>query len=131
MILINGCWVNALSDHNILRFPRQCKNQTVKSSQKSCRIRLLICPVTYSMPPLWYPRLLFSFILLNFCHIYESGRISILPMYRFLETDIGKQQKYERAIQASVDNTGNDLRHKINFENCVKNKSNLFIEHSL
>ena len=52
-------------------------------------------------------------------------------MYRFLETDIGKQQKYERAIQASVDNTGNDLRHKINFENCVKNKSNLFIEHSL
>ena len=52
-------------------------------------------------------------------------------MYRFLETDIGKQQKYERAIQASVDNTGNDLRHKINFENCVKNKSNLSIEHSL
>ena len=52
LTLINGCWVNALSDHNILRFPRQCKNQTVKSSRKSCRIRLLICSVTYSTPPL-------------------------------------------------------------------------------
>ena len=49
----------------------------------------------------------------------------------FLRNWHRKTTKYERAIQASVDNTGNDLRHKINFENCVKNKSNLFIEHSL
>ena len=31
-------------------------------------------------------------------------------------------------MQAFVDNTGNDLRHEIKFENCEKNKNNFFIE---
>ena len=30
-------------------------------------------------------------------------------MYRFVEIHIREQQKYEKRIQASVDDTGNDL----------------------
>ena len=42
---------------------------------------------------------------MNFCHLYELGRVSILSMSRFLETDTREQQKYEKRIQPSVDNT--------------------------
>ena len=41
-------------------------------------------------------------------------------MFRFLETDIREQKKYEKRIQTSVDNTVNDLRYEIKFENCVE-----------
>ena len=47
-------------------------------------------------------------------------------MSRFLETDIGEQQKYEKRIHTFVDYTVNDLRHEFKFENHVKNKSNFF-----
>ena len=50
-------------------------------------------------------------------------------MFRFLETDIREQKKYEKRIQTSVDNTVNDLRYEIKFENCVKDKNNFFITH--
>ena len=43
-------------------------------------------------------------------------------MFHFLETDIRKQKKYEMKTQTHVDNTVNDLRHEIKFENCVKGK---------
>ena len=46
-------------------------------------------------------------------------------MFRFLETDIREQKKYEMRTQTSVDNTVNDLRYEIKFENCVKDKNNL------
>ena len=36
-------------------------------------------------------------------------------MFRFLETDIREQKKYEKRIQTSVDNTVNDLRYEIKF----------------
>ena len=49
-------------------------------------------------------------------------------MFRFLETDIRKQKKYEMRTQTSADNTVNDLRSKIKFENRVKDKNNLFIK---
>ena len=49
-------------------------------------------------------------------------------MFRFLETDIREQKKYEKRIQTSVDNTVNDLRYEINFENNVKDKNNFFIK---
>ena len=48
-------------------------------------------------------------------------------MFHFLESDIREQKKYERRIQTSVDNTVNDLRYEIKFENCVKGKNNFFI----
>ena len=48
-------------------------------------------------------------------------------MFRSLETDIREQKKYEKRIQTSVDNTVNDLRYEINFENCVKDENNFFI----
>ena len=49
-------------------------------------------------------------------------------MFRFLETDIREQKKYEMRTQTSADNTVNDLRSTIKFENRVKDKNNLFIK---
>ena len=54
--------------------------------------------------------------------------VNIVSMFRFLETDIREQKKYEKRIQTSVDNTVNDLRYEIKFENCVKDKNNFFIK---
>ena len=47
-------------------------------------------------------------------------------MSRFLETDIGEQEKYEKRIHTYVDYAVNDLRYEFKFENRVKNKSNFF-----
>ena len=52
-------------------------------------------------------------------------------MFCFLETDIREQKKYEKRIQTSVDNTVNDLRYEIKFENCVKDKNNFFIKRNI
>ena len=49
-------------------------------------------------------------------------------MFRFLETDIREQKKYEKRIQTSVDNTVNDLSYEIKFENGVKDVNNLFVK---
>ena len=49
-------------------------------------------------------------------------------MFHFLETDIREQKKYEMKTQISVDNTINDLRYEIRFENCVKDKNKFFIK---
>ena len=43
-------------------------------------------------------------------------------MLQFLETDIREQNKYEKRIHTSVDNTVNDLRYEIKFENRGKDK---------
>ena len=48
-------------------------------------------------------------------------------MFRFLETHIREQKKYEMRTQTSVDNTVNDLRYETKLENCVKDKNNFFI----
>ena len=49
-------------------------------------------------------------------------------MFHFLETDIREQKKYEMRTQTSVDNTVNDLRYEIKFENIrnVRNIASLF-----
>ena len=52
-------------------------------------------------------------------------------MFGFLETDIREQQKYKKRIQTSVENTANDLRYEIKFENCVKDKKNFFIKRNI
>ena len=49
-------------------------------------------------------------------------------MFLFLETDRREQKKYEMRTQTSVDNTVNDLRYEIKFENCAKDKNNYFIK---
>ena len=49
-------------------------------------------------------------------------------MFRFLETDIKEQKKYEKRIQTSVDNTINDLPYEIKFENHMKDKNNFFVK---
>ena len=41
-------------------------------------------------------------------------------MFNFLDTDIREEKKYEKRIQISVNNTVNDLRYEIKFENRVK-----------
>ena len=61
----------------------------------------------------------------------ELGRVNIVSMFSFLETDIRKHKKYEKRMQTSVDNTVNDLRYEIKFENCVKDKNNFFIKQSI
>ena len=48
-------------------------------------------------------------------------------MFRFVETDIREQKKYENRIQISVDNTVNDLHYEFKFQNRVKDKNNFFI----
>ena len=52
-------------------------------------------------------------------------------MLHFLETDIREQNKYEKRIHTSVDNTVNDLRYEIKFENRVKEKNNFFIKRNI
>ena len=52
-------------------------------------------------------------------------------MFHLLETNIREQKKYEKRIQTSVDNTENDLRYEIKFENCVKNKNDFLIKRSI
>ena len=49
-------------------------------------------------------------------------------MFRFLETDIREQKKYENRIQTSVEKAVNDLRYEIKSENRVKDKINFFIK---
>ena len=52
-------------------------------------------------------------------------------MPHFLENDITEQQKYEKIIQTSVDNTVINLHHEIKFENSSKNTSNFFIKQNI
>ena len=51
----------------------------------------------------------------------REGRLNIVSMFSFLETDTREQKKYEKRIQSSVDNTVNDLRYKIKFRAIDKN----------
>ena len=48
--------------------------------------------------------------------MFEKGRVNIVSLFGFLETDIRERQKYKKGIQSSVDNT-------VNAENCVKDKN--------
>ena len=62
----------------------------------------------------------------------NSERLTLfLSMFRFLEIDIREQKLYEKRIQTSVDNTVNDLRYEIKFENIVKDKDNFFIKRNI
>ena len=45
-------------------------------------------------------------------------------MFFFLELNIREQKKYEKRMQTSVDNTVNDLRYEIKFEN-IRNVRNI------
>ena len=53
--------------------------------------------------------------------------VNIVSMFCFLETDIKEQQKYKKRVQTSVNNTVNDLRYGIKFENDAKDKNNIYI----
>ena len=41
------------------------------------------------------------------------------------------KKKYEMRTQTSVDNTENDLRYEIKFENCVKDKKKFLLSYTL
>ena len=47
-------------------------------------------------------------------------------MFCFLETDIREQKRYEKRIQASVDNAVNNLHYEIKFKN-IRNVQNIAI----
>ena len=57
--------------------------------------------------------------------------VNIVSMFRFLETDVREQRKYEKSIQTFVDNTVNDLRYEIKCKNCVKDRNNFFIKRNI
>ena len=52
-------------------------------------------------------------------------------MFRFLETDIKEQRKYEKRIHTFVNNTVNDLHSEIKFENRVKDKNEFLIKRNI
>ena len=54
--------------------------------------------------------------------------VNIVSMFHFLKNDIREQKKYEVRTQASLDNTVNDLRYEIKFENCLKDRNNFFMK---
>ena len=70
-------------------------------------------------------------ILLDFYQLFEQGRVSIFSVPCFLETDISEQNKYEKRIETSVDNTVNDLRYQMKFENCVKDQNKFVIKRKI
>ena len=47
------------------------------------------------------------------------------------ETYIKEQKKNEMRTQTSLDNTVNNLRYEVKFENCVKDKNNIFIKRNI
>ena len=53
----------------------------------------------------------------------------VISMFGFFRTDIREQRKHKVRIQTSVDNTVNDLRCKIKFENRVTN--NIFVKQNI
>ena len=57
--------------------------------------------------------------------------VNIVSMFHFLKNDTREQKKYEVRTQASLDNTVNDLRYEIKFENCLKDKNNFFIKQNI
>ena len=67
-------------------------------------------------------------VVVNFWQLYQQGKVKSVSMFHFLETDIREQEKYEMRTQASVDNTVNDLRYEFKYDNCMKDKNNLFIK---
>ena len=52
-------------------------------------------------------------------------------MFHFVEIDIREQRKYKMRTETSVDNTVNDLRYEVKFENCVKDKNNFFVKRNI
>ena len=58
--------------------------------------------------------------------MYEYGRVNIVSMICFSETD-RREKMYEMRKQTSVGNAVNDLCYEIKFENHVKDKNNFFI----
>ena len=57
--------------------------------------------------------------------------VNIVSMFHFLKNDIREQKKYEVRTQASVDNTVNDLRYEIKFQNCLKDRNYFFMKQKL
>ena len=53
-------------------------------------------------------------------------------MSHFLKIDITEQLKYEeKRIQTPMNNTINDLHHKLKLENCARNRNYFFIKQNI
>ena len=106
-----------------IKISTQCKKQTAKWSRK----RLL--NMTIHLPS--YMFRVHTLILLGsfFIHfivellpIVWIGRVNIVSLFCFSETDIREQKNYEKRIQTSVDNTVNDLHYEISLKIVWKTK---------
>ena len=49
--------------------------------------------------------------------MYKKERVNIVSMFLSLEIDVRESMKVWKRMQTSVDNTVNDLRYEIMFEN--------------
>ena len=109
---------------------RRCKNQTTKLSQRKLQNTTINLP-SYLFRVHTLIALASFFIhfvvVVNFWQLYEYGKVNIVSMFQFIETDLREKKKYEMRTETSVDNAVNDLRHEIKFEKGVKDKNNFFI----
>ena len=109
---------------------RRSKNQTIKSSQKKLQNTTInLTNYIFRVHTLIILASFFIHFVVELLTI--EWRVNIVSMFFFLESDIREQKKYEKRIQTSVDNTVNDLRYEIKFENCVKDKNNFFIKRNI
>ena len=67
--------------------------------------------------------------MVNFCH--ELGKVKIVSMFHFLDTDIREQKKYEMRANTQVDNTVHDLRYEVKFEIVWKTKITFLLSETL
>ena len=110
------------------------KNQKTKFSQKKLLQNTTISLASYIFRIhilILLSPFFIHFVVVNFCQLHEQGKINIVSMFHFLDTDIREQKNYEIKTKTYVDNTVNDLDRETKFENCVKDKNNFFIKRNI
>ena len=64
--------------------------------------------------------------------MHEQGKVNIVSMFHFLETDIREQKKYKMRTQISVvDNTVNDMNYESSFKTAWKKKITFLLGETL
>ena len=114
---------------------RLCKNQTKKLSQKKLQNTTINLPsYIFRVNTLTLLAPFFIYFVVELLPIVWIERVNIVSMFRFLETDIREQKKYEKRIQTSVDSAINELCQVRKYLECSKhcfsflNKNILFLE---
>ena len=100
-----------------IKISTQCKKQTAKWSRKKLLNMTIILPsYIFRVHTMILLGSFFIHFVVELLPIVGIGRVNIVSMFRFSETDIREQKKYEKRIQTSVDNTVNDLHYEISLK---------------